>query len=90
MCVGMIIEISGLEFERDKKFSKSFKEMVAMCLVKDPTKRTTSAKLLKHHFFKHARSNEYVARTVLDGLSPLGEHCKIWKLREIIQSQAFK
>lgn len=73
----------GLDYERDKKFSKSFKEMVAMCLVKDPTKRPTSAKLLKHHFFKHARSNEYVARTVLDGLPPLGERCKILKLREM-------
>jgi serine/threonine-protein kinase OSR1/STK39 len=83
MCVGMIIAIPGLDYERDKKFSKSFKEMVAMCLVKDPTKRPTSAKLLKHHFFKHARSNEYVARTVLDGLPPLGERCKILKLREM-------
>ncbi|GAB2273244.1 hypothetical protein Dimus_008044 [Dionaea muscipula] len=26
----------GLDYERDKKFSRSFKEMVAMCLVKDP------------------------------------------------------
>jgi serine/threonine-protein kinase OSR1/STK39 len=90
MCVGMIIAISDLHFERDKKFSKSFKEMVAMCLVKDPTNRTTLAKLLKRHFFKHACSNEYVARTVLDGLPPLGQCCKIWKLREIIQSQIFK
>lgn len=73
----------GLDYERDKKFSKSFKEMVAMCLVKDPTKRPTSTKLLKHHFFKHARSNDYVARTVLDGLPPLGERCKILKLREM-------
>lgn len=73
----------GLDYERDKKFSKSFKEMVAMCLVKDPTKRPSSTKLLKHHFFKHARSSDYVARTVLDGLPPLGERCKILKLREM-------
>jgi len=76
----------GLDYERDKKFSKSFKEMVAMCLVKDPTKRPTSAKLLKHHFFKHARSNEYVARTVLDGLPPLGERFKILNTKRNGQS----
>ena len=66
-----------------RNFSKSFKEMIAMCRVKDPTKQPSSTKLLKHHFFKHARSNDYVARTVLDGLPPLGERCKILKLREM-------
>lgn len=69
----------GLDYERDEKFSKSFKEMVAMFLVKDPSNRPSSSKLLKHHFFKHARSNDYVTRTVLDGLPPLGERCKILK-----------
>ncbi|CAA0811569.1 Protein kinase superfamily protein [Striga hermonthica] len=32
----------GLDYDRDKRFSKSFKEMVAMCLVKDQTKRPTA------------------------------------------------
>ncbi|KAG4141623.1 hypothetical protein ERO13_D06G085400v2 [Gossypium hirsutum] len=63
----------GLDYERDKRFSKSFKEMVATCLVKDPKKRPASEKLLKHHFFKHARSYDYLVHTILDGLSPLGE-----------------
>ncbi|KAF8399707.1 hypothetical protein HHK36_015577 [Tetracentron sinense] len=72
----------GLDYERDKKFSKSFKELVAACLVKDPKKRPTSEKLLKHHFFKHARSNEYLARSILDGLHPLGERFKILKAKE--------
>ncbi|WRX28405.1 Protein kinase domain - like 10 [Theobroma cacao] len=44
-----------LDQDRDKKFSKSFKDMVAMCLVKDQTKRPTAEKLLKHSFFKHAK-----------------------------------
>ncbi|XP_057821078.2 serine/threonine-protein kinase BLUS1 isoform X2 [Cryptomeria japonica] len=73
----------GFDYERDKKFSKSFKEMVAMCLVKDPTKRPSAAKLMKHRFFKHARSNDYIERTVLDGLPPLGERLKNLKLREM-------
>ncbi|XP_058087194.1 serine/threonine-protein kinase BLUS1-like isoform X4 [Magnolia sinica] len=72
----------GLDYERDKRFSKSFKEMVATCLVKDPKKRLTSAKLLKHHFFKHARSNEYLTRTILNGLRPLGERFRMLKLKE--------
>ncbi|GLU02067.1 hypothetical protein SLE2022_193370 [Rubroshorea leprosula] len=72
----------GLDYERDKKFSKSFKEMVATCLVKDPKKRPTSEKLLKHHFFKQARSSDYLARTILDGLAPLGERFRMLKAKE--------
>ncbi|KAL0906802.1 hypothetical protein M5K25_025324 [Dendrobium thyrsiflorum] len=72
----------GLDYERDKKFSKSFKEMVSTCLVKDPKKRPTSEKLLKHHFFKHGRSNEYLARAILDGLPPLADRFRALKGRE--------
>ncbi|KAL8545820.1 hypothetical protein ACS0TY_005806 [Phlomoides rotata] len=72
----------GLDYERDKKFSKSFKEMVAACLVKDPKKRPTSEKLLKHSFFKHARSSEYLERNILTGMSPLGERFRILKVKE--------
>ncbi|CAN0924493.1 Serine/threonine-protein kinase fray2 [Linum grandiflorum] len=72
----------GLDYERDKRFSKSFKELVAACLVKDPKKRPSSEKLLKHHFFKHARSTDYVARSIIDGLSPLGERFRILKAKE--------
>lgn len=81
----------GLDYERDKRFSKAFKEMVAACLVKDPKKRPTSEKLLKHHFFKHARSNEYVARAILEGLSPLGDRFRILKAKEsdlLVQNKA--
>ncbi|KAL2523331.1 Protein kinase superfamily protein [Forsythia ovata] len=81
----------GLDYERDKRFSKSFKELVAACLVKDPKKRPTSEKLLKHHFFKHARSTDYLARTILDGLPPLGERFRILKAKEadlLVQNKA--
>ncbi|XP_048229890.1 serine/threonine-protein kinase BLUS1 isoform X2 [Ricinus communis] len=81
----------GLDYERDKRFSKSFKELVAACLVKDPKKRPSSEKLLKHHFFKHARSNEYLARTILDGLAPLGERFRMLKAKEadlLVQNKA--
>lgn len=72
----------GLDYERDKRFSKSFREIVAACLVKDPKKRPSSEKLLKHPFFKHARSNEYLSRTILDGLPPLGDRFRMLKAKE--------
>ncbi|XP_073141780.1 serine/threonine-protein kinase BLUS1 isoform X2 [Henckelia pumila] len=81
----------GLDYERDKRFSKSFKEMVAACLVKDPKKRPTSEKLLKHAFFKNARSSDYLARTILDGMSPLGERFRMLKAKEadvLVQNKA--
>ncbi|XP_012483800.1 serine/threonine-protein kinase BLUS1 isoform X1 [Gossypium raimondii] len=82
----------GLDYERDKRFSKSFKELVAACLVKDPKKRPTSEKLLKHHFFKHARSYDYLVRTILYGLAPLGERFRVLKTKEadlLVQNKAF-
>ncbi|XP_072999419.1 uncharacterized protein [Typha latifolia] len=72
----------GLDYERDKRFSKSFKDMVATCLVKDPKKRPTSEKLMKHPFFKHARSSEYLRRNILQGLSPLGDRFRQLKGKE--------
>ncbi|KAL4332897.1 hypothetical protein GQ457_07G001880 [Hibiscus cannabinus] len=81
----------GLDYERDKRFSKSFKDLVAACLVKDPKKRPTSEKLLKHHFFKHARPYDYLARTILEGLAPLGERFRVLKTKEadlLVQNKA--
>ncbi|XP_054802513.1 serine/threonine-protein kinase BLUS1-like isoform X2 [Prosopis cineraria] len=81
----------GLDYERDKRFSKSFKEMVAACLVKDPKKRPSSEKLLKHHFFKHARTSEYLSQTILDGLAPLENRFRMLKAKEadlLMQNEA--
>ncbi|KAL7607114.1 hypothetical protein Lser_V15G20675 [Lactuca serriola] len=72
----------GLDYERDKKFSKSFKEMVAACLVKDPKKRPSSEKLLKHPFFKNARTIDYLENTILNGLFPLGDRFRMLKAKE--------
>ncbi|KAI7749222.1 hypothetical protein M8C21_002828 [Ambrosia artemisiifolia] len=72
----------GLDYERDKKFSKSFKDLVAACLVKDPKKRPSSDKLLKHPFFKHAKTTDYLQRAILDGLPPLGDRFRVLKAKE--------
>ncbi|XP_021888442.1 serine/threonine-protein kinase OSR1 [Carica papaya] len=72
----------GLDYERDKKFSKSFKQMIASCLVKDPSKRPSAQKLLKHSFFKQAKSSDYLARMLLEGLPALGDRMKALKRKE--------
>ncbi|XP_044484609.1 serine/threonine-protein kinase BLUS1-like isoform X2 [Mangifera indica] len=72
----------SLDYERDRKFSKSFKQMIASCLVKDPSKRPSAKKLIKHSFFKQARSNDYIARTLLEGLPALGDRIEALKRKE--------
>ncbi|KAK3132372.1 hypothetical protein QOZ80_6AG0520340 [Eleusine coracana subsp. coracana] len=72
----------GLDYERDKRFSKSFKDLVATCLVKDPRKRPSSEKLLKHSFFKQARTAEFLAQSIVDGLPLLGERFRELKAKE--------
>ncbi|KMZ75300.1 Kinase, partial [Zostera marina] len=74
-----------LDYDRDKRFSKSFKEMVAMCLVKDPTKRPTAEKLLKHSFFKAAKSPEITVKNLLAGLAPLWDRVKALQLKDAAQ-----
>ncbi|KAL5750184.1 hypothetical protein ACOSP7_024787 [Xanthoceras sorbifolium] len=75
----------GLDYDRDKKFSKSFKEMVAMCLVKDQTKRPTAEKLLKHSFFKHAKPPELSVKELFADLPPLWSRVKALQLKDAAQ-----
>ncbi|KAF0916157.1 hypothetical protein E2562_000753 [Oryza meyeriana var. granulata] len=75
----------GLDYDRDKKFSKSFKEMVAMCLVKDQTKRPTAEKLLKHSFFKNAKPPELTVKSILTDLPPLWDRVKALQLKDAAQ-----
>ncbi|KZV44183.1 serine/threonine-protein kinase 4B [Dorcoceras hygrometricum] len=72
----------GLDYESDKKFSKSFKQMIASCLVKDPLKRPSAKKLMRHSFFKQARSNDYISRTLIEGLPTLGDRLQALKKKE--------
>lgn len=55
---------------------QSFKEMVAMCLVKDQTKRPTAEKLMKHSFFKSAKSPELSIKKLFADLPPLWNRVK--------------
>lgn len=53
------------------KYSKSFKEMIDMCLCKDPLKRPNAEKLLLHPFFKQAKRKEYLVRHILAEMPPI-------------------
>lgn len=75
----------GLDYDRDKRFSKSFKEMVAMCLVKDQTKRPTAEKLLKHSFFKNAKPPELSVKKLFAELPPLWNRVKALQLKDAAQ-----
>uniref|UniRef100_A0A7N0ZWQ6 Protein kinase domain-containing protein n=1 Tax=Kalanchoe fedtschenkoi TaxID=63787 RepID=A0A7N0ZWQ6_KALFE len=75
----------GLDYVRDKKFSKSFKEMVAMCLVKDQTKRPTAVKLLKHAFFKIVKPPELTVKKLFADLPPLWNRVKAIQHKDAAQ-----
>ncbi|KAI3469126.1 hypothetical protein Pfo_025789 [Paulownia fortunei] len=75
----------GLDYDRDKRFSKSFKEMVAMCLVKDQTKRPTAEKLLKHSFFKNAKPPELSVKKLFADMPPLWKRVKDLQLKDAAQ-----
>ncbi|XP_064944032.1 serine/threonine-protein kinase BLUS1-like isoform X2 [Musa acuminata AAA Group] len=72
----------SLDYDRDKKFSRAFKHMIATCLVKDPSKRPSAQKLLKQPFFKQARSQDYIVRKILEGLPTLGDRHQALKEKE--------
>ncbi|KAI8904735.1 kinase-like domain-containing protein [Gorgonomyces haynaldii] len=58
-----------LDREKTKnKYSKTFKDMIDLCLNKDPNKRPTCEKLLQHSFFKSAKKPEYLVKNMLEGL----------------------
>ncbi|ESQ54927.1 hypothetical protein EUTSA_v10024570mg [Eutrema salsugineum] len=75
----------SLDYDRDKKFSKSFKEMVAMCLVKDQTKRPTAEKLLRHSCFKNTKPPELSVKRLFADLPPLWTRVKSLQAKDAAQ-----
>ena len=55
-----------------RHFSKAMREVVTLCLQKEPHKRPTAAKLLEHRLFKNAHhEKEYLVKHVFKGLPSL-------------------
>ncbi|GMI72014.1 BLUE LIGHT SIGNALING1 [Hibiscus trionum] len=65
---------------KHKKFSKSFKDMVAACLDQDPSRRPSTDKLLRHPFFKSCKGKEFLVKHVLHGLPSVEERFRAGKI----------
>ncbi|KAI3638882.1 hypothetical protein MIR68_003380 [Amoeboaphelidium protococcarum] len=54
-----------------RKFTRTFKDMIDSCLIKDPAKRPSSDKLLQHSFFRHAKKKQYLVDMIISKIPPV-------------------
>lgn len=62
------------ESYKQRHFGKAMREVVQLCLQKDPKRRPTAAKLLEHRLFKNAHHDkDFLVKHLLKGLPSLVE-----------------
>ncbi|KAK3009865.1 hypothetical protein RJ639_011879 [Escallonia herrerae] len=67
----------GANSDKNRKFSKAFKDMVGLCLDQDPSKRPSAEKLLKHSFFRSCNKGcDFLVKNLLQGLPSVEERFK--------------
>ncbi|ORZ04369.1 kinase-like domain-containing protein, partial [Absidia repens] len=57
----------------EHKYSKLLKDMIDLCLQKNPDARPSAEKLLLHPFFKQAKKKDYLFKSILSQVLPIDQ-----------------